>query len=82
MAILRARSGEDFKQMVRANCKPKTHMAVTDNATYIVMVPVVTSQHRHYIILESVETEVKPIVDWLRKSGYTVVEGEVEFKTT
>ena len=81
MAILYPESVEDFKQMVSANCQPTTHMAVTDGATYIVMVPVVTSQHRHYIVLEAEEDKVKQVLDWLRAAGYRIVRGRVEFKT-
>ena len=66
--------------MVESNCKPDTHMAVTDNATYIVMVPIVTSQHRHYIILEAEEETIQNLLSWLKKQGYKIARGRVEFK--
>lgn len=82
MAILYPESPEDFKAMVKANCKSDTHMAVTDGATYIVMVPVVTSQHRHYIVVEGFDEDVvKQLLDWLRSEGYRIVRGRVELKT-
>ena len=80
MAILYPESLEDFKQMVLANCQPTSHMAVSDSATYIVMVPIVTSQHRHYIVLEAEEDTVKQLLDWLRSQGYRITRGRVEFK--
>lgn len=81
MAILYPETPDDFKQMVASNCQPTTHMAVTDHATYIIMVPVVTSQHRHYIVLEAEEDVVKQVLGWLKTHGYRIARGRVEFKT-
>ena len=80
MAILYPSEPDDFKTMVQANCTPESHMAVTDEATYVVMVPIVTSQHRHYIVYEGIEDEVKPLVAWLRERGYKIARGRVELR--
>ena len=43
------------------------------------MVPVVTSQHRHYIrYMPDSEENLKKILEWLRSKGYSVVEGMIE----
>ena len=52
MALIRVDNVDHFKTAVQLNCRPETHMAVTDNVATVIMVPIVTSQHRHYIILE------------------------------
>ena len=81
MARIYPSSFEDFREAVVANCNPTTHMIVTDNATYIYVVPIVTSQHRHYIILQDVDEEtIQKALEWLRKQGFRIIRGRVELQ--
>ena len=82
MALIKTHRLEDFKKLVSKNCTSTSHVAVTDYATYVVMTPTVTSHHRHYIHLEpGDESTIKDAVEWLKREGYDVIEGEVEVKT-
>ena len=81
MARIYPQTIDDFKEAVIANCNPATHMAVTDNATYVYLVPIVTSQHRHYIILLDVDEEtVQKALEWLRRQGFKIIRGRVELQ--
>ena len=81
MARIYPRTLNDFYTAVQMNCTPQTHLAVTDRATYVILVPIVTSQHRHYIVLQDVtEEEVTKALEWLQAHGYKVIEGRVELQ--
>ena len=81
MARLYPAGLEDFKKTVLKNCNPATHMVYTDEATYIYVIPVVTSQHRHYIVLVDVdEVTIQKAIEWLRKQGFEVARGRVELQ--
>lgn len=81
MARIYPQSLEDFREAVVANCNPQTHMAITDLATYVYVVPIVTSQHRHYIILQDVDEEtIVKALEWLRKQGFRIIRGRVELQ--
>jgi len=81
MARIYPYSLDDFRDAVLANCNPSTHMVVTDGATYVYVVPIVTSQHRHYIILQDVDEEtVQKALEWLRRQGFKIIRGRVELQ--
>lgn len=80
MAVLRVQSPEDFKKVLEMNCDIATHVIMTDEISYVAAVPVVTSAHRHYIILEADEEALTPLIEELRKRGYKVVKGKIEFR--
>jgi predicted glycosyltransferase len=80
VAVIRVHRFDEFRRLVARNCTLNSHIAITDNATYVVMTPVVTSQHRHYVCLEADEDSVKKAVEWLAREGFEVIEGEIELK--
>ena len=85
MAVFYPDSPDDMKRFVELNCNPSTHIVITDadEADYIIVAPVVTSQHRHYVVVEpgSWDPEkVNTMVKWLRDKGYRIVHGRFELR--
>jgi len=79
MAVINVFSKDDFLRF--ADVLPaRAYTVVTDEATYVWLVPVVTSNHRHYVRLdiedEAVWDEVKRK---LRERGFTIIRGHVSF---
>ena len=81
VALFEPEGVEDLKHMVEANCSPSTHIVVTDNATEVWVVPVVTSHHRHYIHFVGDEDSVKKAIEWLKSKSFRIVRGRVELRT-
>jgi len=80
MALIRVYDVKDFWQAVQLNCRPETHMVVTDEVSIVMMVPIVTSQHRHYIMIKlDDEKKVSEVLKRLKEQGFRVIVGEVEF---
>ena len=80
MAVIKTSSKNDFIVAAQYNTNPGTHIMVTDEATFAWLVPIVTSQHRHYIYFEGNEEDVQALVAWARENKYKVVRGKVELK--
>lgn len=82
MALIRVEKFEDFAKLAEQNATASTHVLVTDGASYAWLVPIVTSQHRHYILLEAVsEEDVKRAIEWARGKNIKIVHGSVELRT-
>ena len=70
---------DDFKKVVKANAKTQTHMAIDEPQGYLILVPVVTSSHRHYIILDSDEETKEQAKKWLEQEGFEIVSGNIDW---
>ena len=79
MAVISVFSKEDFLKFVE-RLPPRAYTAVTDEMTYVWLVPVVTSNHRHYIRLDLKEDGTwKEIRIALEDKGIPIIKGHVSF---
>ena len=79
MAVINVFSKEDFLEFVNA-LPPKAYVAVTDEVSYVWLVPIVTSNHRHYVRPEiKDESSWKEIRAKLESKGFRIVHSHVSF---
>lgn len=83
MAVINVTEKEDFIRVIREDIPPKAYKAVTDELTYVWLVPKVTSRHRHYYRLDlKDEGEWEEIKKELIKAGIGIIRGHVSFPPT
>jgi len=81
MAIITIAVKEDFEKIVKSIPR-HAYMAVTDKATYIWLVPKVTSRHRHYYVYSTrIEKEIDELLTMIKTLGITIIEGSVTFRS-
>ncbi len=68
---------EDVRKALASLARPQTHIVVTDEASQVMLVPKVTSRHRHYYQYSGPKEEVAELVEAARKEGYEVIVGFV-----
>lgn len=78
MALIRIFNGKDLQKLVdRKIVTPETHLIVVRYNTFY-FVPVVTSRHRHYIILKLRKSEGVEVFKNLYKQGFIIVKGSLK----
>jgi len=79
MALIRIYSSKDLQKLINKKIvSPDTHIVVVRyNAFYFV--PIVTSRHRHYIILRARRSEGVGLFKSVAKMGFTLVKGSLRF---
>ena len=80
MVVIHTTSLEDFLKAVEKNTNPRTHFVLLEEGGYLVLVPVVTSRHRHYIVLDASGEEIEKARVLLEKRGYQVIVGSIEWR--
>lgn len=79
MAVINVFSKDDFIKFTDI-LPPKAYVAVTDEATYVWLVPIVTSNHRHYVRLDiRDESTWREIKARLESKGFRIVHGHISF---
>ena len=77
MAIITLMTLEDFKKILRY-VSPDSHLAVSDGVSYIWLVPMKSSKHRHYYFFKSPSAnQVEEALKLLRNIGLEQIQGEV-----
>ena len=81
MAIIKVQELSDFENIINLIVQSRTkYLAVTDECSYLVLVPVVTSRHRHVYIFEGIEDQVSKLLSKVKTyQNFTVVKGQVCF---
>jgi len=79
MALIRLFNGKDLQKLIdKKIVTPETHIVVVRYNTFY-FTPVVTSRHRHYIILRARRSEGVDLFKSLAKQGFTLVKGSLRF---
>jgi len=79
MALIRIYSSKDLQKLIdKKIVSPDTHIVVVRFNTFY-FTPVVTSRHRHYIILRARRSEGVDLFKSLAKQGFTLVKGSLRF---
>ncbi|RLE89807.1 MAG: hypothetical protein DRN04_15900 [Thermoprotei archaeon] len=79
MALIRLFNGKDLQKLIdKKIVSPDTHIIVVRFNTFY-FVPIVTSRHRHYIILKANRSEGVDLFKNLAKQGFTLVKGSLRF---
>ena len=79
MALIRLFNGKDLQKLIdKKIVTPDTHIVVVRYNTFY-FTPVVTSRHRHYIILRARRSEGVDLFKSLAKQGFTLVKGSLRF---
>ena len=79
MALIRLFNGKDLQKLIdKKIVSPDTHIIVVRFNTFY-FVPIVTSRHRHYIILKANRSEGVNLFKNLAKQGFTLVKGSLRF---
>ena len=79
MALIRLFNSKDLQKLVdKKIVTPETHIIVVRFNTFY-FVPIVTSRHRHYIILRARRSEGVDLFKSLAKQGFTLVKGSLRF---
>ncbi len=79
MAVINVFSKEDFLEFAGI-LPPKAYVVVTDEVSYVWLVPVVTSNHRHYVRLElKDDTTWREVKAKLESRGFKILHGHVSF---
>ena len=79
MALIRLFNGKDLQKLIdKKIVTPETHIVVVRYNTFY-FTPVVTSRHRHYIILKANRSEGVDLFKNLAKQGFTLVKGSLRF---
>jgi len=79
MALIRLFSGKDLQKLIdRKVIDPSTHIVVVRYNTFY-FTPIVTSRHRHYVILRTRREEGKELFKMLVKQGFTLIKGSLRF---
>ena len=79
MALIRLWKSQDLQKLIdKKIVSPDTHIIVVRFSTFY-FVPIVTSRHRHYIILKANRSEGVDLFKNLAKQGFTLVKGSLRF---
>jgi len=79
VALIRLFNGKDLQKLIdKKIVSPDTHIIVVRFNTFY-FVPIVTSRHRHYIILKANRSEGVNLFKNLAKQGFTLVKGSLRF---
>jgi len=79
VALIRLFNGKDLQKLIdKKIVSPDTHIIVVRFNTFY-FVPIVTSRHRHYIILKANRSEGVDLFKNLAKQGFTLVKGSLRF---
>jgi len=79
MALIRLFNSKDLQKLIdRKIVSPDTHVVVVRYNTFY-FTPIVTSRHRHYIILRARRGEGVDLFKSLAKMGFTLVKGSLRF---
>jgi len=76
MCIITPFSINDFLELVE-RLPSKAYIVVTDEMSYVWLVPTVTTRHRHYVKLEIREDDWKKLKPILESKGFKIVRGNV-----
>jgi len=79
MAVINVFSKDDFERLLKL-LPARAYVAVTDEVSYVWLVPTVTSAHRHYVRLDIRDEETwKEIKAKLEAHGFKIIRGHVSF---
>jgi len=79
MALIRLWKSQDLQKLIdKKVVTPETHIIIVRYNTFY-FTPVVTSRHRHYIILRARRSEGVDLFKSLAKQGFTLVKGSLRF---
>ena len=79
MALIRIYSSKDLQKLVdKKIITPETHLVIVRFNTFY-FVPIVTSRHRHYVVLRARRSEGVDLFKNLAKQGFTLVKGSLRF---
>jgi len=79
MALIRIYSSKDLQKLVdKKIITPETHLVIVRFNTFY-FVPIVTSRHRHYVVLRARRSEGVDLFKSLAKMGFTLVKGSLRF---
>ena len=88
MAILIVESYSEFKKLLEeirsvaptVNDLKILYFVVTDEISQLCLVPKRTSRHRHYLCIESVEEDVKKVIEELKQLGFKIIRAKIVLK--
>ena len=79
MALIRLWKSQDLQKLIdKKIVSPDTHLIIVRFNTFY-FVPIVTSRHRHYIILRVRRSEGTEVFRNLYKQGFTIIKGSLRF---
>ena len=79
MALIRLWKSQDLQKLIdKKIITPETHIVVVRYNTFY-FTPVVTSRHRHYIILRVRRSEGSEVFKNLYEQGFTIIKGSLRF---
>jgi len=79
MALIRLFNGKDLQKLIdKKIVTPDTHIIVVRFNTFY-FVPIVTSRHRHYVVLRVRRNEGTEVFKNLYKQGFTIIKGSLRF---
>ena len=79
MALIRLFSGKDLQKLIdKKVIDPSTHIVVVRFNTFY-FTPIVTSRHRHYVIVRAKREEGKELFKMLANRGFTLIKGSLRF---
>jgi len=80
MAVITLTTIDDFKKVLKY-VNSNSHLAITDSANTIWLVPLKSSRHRHYFIYKAPsEKQLREILQEIGKQGIEIIQGEVQVK--
>ena len=79
MALIRIYSIKDLERLITKKIvDPSTHIVVVRFNTFY-FAPIVTSRHRHYVIVRTKREEGKELFKMLANRGFTLIKGSLRF---